>query len=156
MEFLEKFLLFFFPSKFFSPKKFLTEKFFRGVRKLCFTCDVCDACDVCPSLSFVSDVNYCDDKCRLRWLDKDVSKTTRWSVWNSLAFVQKQCLAQVKFFEHWFISSTNFYSTLRNFLWQRPELVWQDCSLQWPLCHVLILGQKCLICSYMLRSTLYY
>ena len=39
--------------------------------------------------------------------------------------------------------------SLMIFLWRRPEQAWQDCSLQWPLCHLPIIRLK----SYSLLST---
>ena len=41
-------------------------------------------------------------------------------------------------------------------LWWPPEKVWQDCSLQWPLCHALIVRQKSLIDSCMINLVSYY
>ena len=43
-----------------------------------------------------------------------------------------------------------------HFLWRCTGLVWQDCSLQWPLWYSPIIRQKCLIHSYLLKFILYY
>ena len=41
------------------------------------------------------------------------------------------------------------------FLWRRPELVRQDCSLRWPLCHAPIIRQVCLIHSCLFKLIYY-
>ena len=41
------------------------------------------------------------------------------------------------------------------FLWRHPDLIWQDCSLRWPLCHAAIIRQMCLI-HFFLFKLIYY